>query len=107
MSLSFLDVVKYCAEWYTSGIILSFICMLYSINISKTLDEVKVHNVQELFMLALAGPLMILFMLCWLFFELFGKLKKELSQHKDVVLWRSRRGKTKTVLYGNKDEDDD
>lgn len=98
----FIDVIKYCLEWYILGFILLIFTLWYRINVSKTLDEIKVGDIQELFFMSPIGPVLILVIICIVISDAFSKVKTYLHNYKNIVLWRSKRGKSKAVLFGNK-----
>ena len=55
----------------------------------------------------LAGPLVTAGILLMLVHDFVENARKHFTNMKDVVLWRSKANKAKTVLFGDKDTDDE
>lgn len=88
------------AQWWFAGFVLR---MLY---VAKDRGQIKVEDLMEALVLGIVGPFLFVIWLIWKGMEFVSALNNALLQHRDRVLWRSKRKKTEHILYGkNTDKD--
>ena len=96
-ALTLLDWVKIALTWYGLGIA--------TILVTRTVSngELRVRDIDDCLKLGLAGPLLYVFAICSGIHTVCCKIQDVLTNHKDKVLWRSKRKKTEHILYGKSD----
>ncbi len=100
-TLTLLNWVQIAACWYGLGIATILLARIIANG------ELRVRDVDDCLKLGLCGPLLYVFALLQGIYNLLSKIQDVLTNHKDKVLWRSKRKKTEHILYGKSDTEED
>jgi len=99
--LTLLEWVELASSWYGLGVATILLTRVF------TNGELRVRDIDDASKMGFAGPLLYLFALCSGIHTICCKIQDVLTNHKDTVLWRSKRKKTEHILYGKSDTEED
>jgi hypothetical protein len=104
--LSFITTVKFFGYWYLSGLVFTTILGIMAVVDGKT-EEIRISDLEEFFGWALLGPLLGLLVLGIVVMKSTSGIREAYYGLRHKVLWRSKTSRSKAVLFGDKDSDDD
>lgn len=99
--LTLLEWVELASSWYGLGIATILLTRIF------TNGELRVRDIDDASKMGLVGPLLYVFALFSGIGTIFSKIQDILTNHKDTVIWRSKRKKTEHILYGKSDTEED
>lgn len=95
-TLTLLDWCKVFLVWYLIGIV----TIIASAIIKE--GELRVRDIDESIKMGLFGPMLYVGYFLGFLFRTCEKIQDLLTNHKDKVLWRSKKKRTEHILYGDK-----
>jgi len=101
-----LDLLTFAGYWYLSGLFFVFIVSLLLIHDGE-IEEIRIQDFERYFGWSVLGPIAGIFMLWIIFMKLTHSFREVYVSNRHRVLWRGKTSRSKAVLFGSKDDDDD